>query len=87
MGPSANVRGIMRHADDHSSFISTLTIKDAKGLIDNSVIQQGMIPKVKACIDALEKGVKKTHIIDARTPHALLLEIFTDTGIGTEIVR
>jgi len=82
-----NVRGIMRNAEDLSSFISTLTIKEAKGLIENNIIQQGMIPKVEACIDALEKGVKKTHIIDARTPHALLLEIFTDTGIGTEIVK
>jgi acetylglutamate kinase len=51
------------------------------------VIQQGMIPKVKACIDALKKGVKKTHIVDARIPHGLLLEIFTDKGIGTEIIQ
>jgi acetylglutamate kinase len=54
--------------------------------MQDKVIQQGMIPKVLACIDALDKGVKKTHIIDACIPHALLLEIFTDKGIGTEIV-
>jgi len=82
-----NVRGIMRNADDPHSFMSTLTIDEARGLIENNIIQQGMIPKVKACIDALENGVKKTHIIDARTPHALLLEVFTDKGIGTEIVK
>ena len=82
-----NVRGIMRNADDPNSFISTLTVEEARALIENKVIQQGMIPKVEACIAALEKGVKKTHIIDARIPHALLLEIFTDQGVGTEIVK
>jgi acetylglutamate kinase len=82
-----NVKGIMRNADDPNSFISTLTVEEAKGLIENNVIQEGMIPKVRACIDALDKGVKKTHIIDARTPHGLLLEIFTDQGVGTEIIK
>jgi acetylglutamate kinase len=82
-----NVKGIMRNPEDQHSFLSTLTIEEAKGLIESNIIQQGMIPKVKACIDALEKGVKKTHIIDARTPHGLLLEIFTDQGIGTEVVK
>jgi acetylglutamate kinase len=81
-----NVKGIMRDPDDAHSFISTLTRKEAKGLVQDKVIQTGMIPKVSACIDALDKGVKKTHIIDACVPHALLLEIFTDKGIGTEIV-
>jgi acetylglutamate kinase len=82
-----NVKGIMRNSDDPHSFISTLTTEEAKGLVENKIIQQGMIPKVAACIHALENGVKKTHIIDARIPHGLLLEIFTDQGIGTEIVR
>jgi acetylglutamate kinase len=82
-----NVKGIMRNPDDPHSFLSTLTIEEAQGLAENNVIQQGMIPKVKACIDALNNGVKKTHIIDARTPHGLLLEIFTDQGIGTEIAK
>ncbi len=82
-----NVKGIMGNPEDPHSFLSTLTIQEAKGLIKGSIIQQGMIPKVKACIDALEMGVKKTHIIDARTPHGLLLEIFTDMGIGTEIIK
>jgi acetylglutamate kinase len=82
-----NVKGIMRSSDDSHSFISTLTIDEAKKLIEEGVIQQGMIPKVKACTDALENGVKKTHIIDARITHGLLLEIFTKQGIGTEIAK
>ncbi|MDD5477740.1 MAG: acetylglutamate kinase [Candidatus Omnitrophica bacterium] len=82
-----NVKGILRHADDPYSFISTLTVAEVSGLIENKIIQQGMIPKVMACVEALNGGVKKTHIIDARTPHGLLLEIFTDHGIGTEIIK
>ncbi|MFA4889017.1 MAG: acetylglutamate kinase [Candidatus Omnitrophota bacterium] len=82
-----NVKGIMRNAEDPNSFISTLTIKEALGLLKDNVVQQGMIPKLKACVEAVASGVKKTHIIDARIPHALLLEIFTDKGIGTEIIR
>jgi acetylglutamate kinase len=82
-----NVKGIMRNPDDSHSFLSTLTTEEARGLIENNIVQQGMIPKVMACIDALENGVKKTHIIDARTPHGLLLEIFTDQGVGTEIIK
>jgi len=82
-----NVKGIMRNSDEASSFISTLNIEEVKSLMKSNIISQGMIPKVTACINALEKGVKKTHIIDARTPHGLLLEIFTDKGIGTEIIK
>ncbi|KPK98033.1 MAG: hypothetical protein AMJ95_06150 [Omnitrophica WOR_2 bacterium SM23_72] len=82
-----NVKGIMRNADDPHSFISTLTIEETKALIENNIVSQGMIPKVLACMQALEGGVKKTHIVDARIPHGLLLEIFTDEGIGTEIVK
>ena len=82
-----NVKGILRNPEDPHSFISTLTTKEAAGLVENNIIQQGMIPKVNACVAALSGGVKKTHIIDARTPHGLLLEIFTDKGIGTEIIR
>lgn len=82
-----NVKGIMRNPDEPNSFIATLTEEEAEGLIKDRVIQEGMIPKVTACISALDKGVKKAHIIDARIPHALLLEIFTDEGIGTEIIK
>ncbi len=82
-----NVKGIMRNPEDTNSFISTLTVQEVSGLIENKIIQQGMIPKVTACIEALNGGVKKTHIIDARTPHGLLLETFTDHGVGTEIIK
>jgi len=82
-----NVKGIVRNPEDEHSFISTLTVDEANGLIADKIIQQGMIPKVMACVEALNGGVNKTHIIDARTPHGLLLEIFTDHGIGTEIIK
>ena len=81
-----NVKGIMRDPSDEESLISSLKVEEVSGLIDNKVITAGMIPKVKACITALESGVKKAHIIDGRIKHSLLLEIFTDQGIGTEIV-
>ncbi len=82
-----NVPGVLRHADDLESLISTLTIDEIDNLIKNNVIQSGMIPKVNACIEALNGGVKKTHIIDARFHHALLLEFFTDLGVGTQIIN
>lgn len=82
-----NVKGIMRRMSDASSLISSLTVKEIKRLIKEKVIQAGMIPKVNACIKGLKAGVNKTHIIDAKISHALLLEIFTDKGIGTEIIQ
>jgi acetylglutamate kinase len=82
-----NVQGVMRMADDAASLISTLTVDQIKDLIEREIIHGGMIPKVGACVNALNGGVKKTHIIDARIHHALLLEIFTDRGIGTQILK
>lgn len=82
-----DVKGIMKEKEDESTLIPALSMKEAEQLIDNKTIQSGMIPKVKACMKALNGGVSKTHIIDGRIPHSLLLEIFTDKGIGTEIVR
>ncbi len=82
-----NVRGILRSPGDAASLISTLKVKEAKRLIKRKVIQEGMIPKVQACTGALKRGVKKTHIIDASISHAMLLEIFTKQGIGTEIIK
>ncbi len=82
-----NVRGIQQQPSDPNSLISTLSVKEAKTLLQRGVIQEGMVPKVHACINALRRRVKKTHIIDAAIPHAMLLEIFTKQGIGTEIVR
>jgi len=82
-----NVRGVMRNIEDHASFLGSITEVEAQKLIKEKVIQEGMIPKIRACFHALDGGVKKTHIIDARIQHALLLEIFTKKGIGTEITK
>ncbi len=82
-----NVRGILRQLDNPESVISHVTIAEIDDLVEKKVIGGGMIPKVRACMRALDRGVKKTHIIDGRIPHGLLLEIFTDKGIGTEIVK
>ncbi len=77
--------GILRDKNEPSSLIRGLTPADCQALIADGVIDRGMIPKVEACLASLEAGVKKTHIIDGRLRHSLLLEIFTQTGIGTEI--
>lgn len=82
-----NVQGVMRDVADQGSLISTLTRDDVARLIDRKVISGGMIPKVNACLEALAGGVPKAHIVDARIQHALLLEIFTDRGIGTQILK
>ncbi len=82
-----DVKGIMRDRTNEDSLISTLNMEDVGPFIESQVIHGGMIPKVKACTKALAAGVSKTHIIDGRIPHSLLLEIFTDKGIGTEIVK
>jgi len=81
-----DVRGIYREVNNENSFIPTIKREELKKLIDKKIITGGMLPKVEACIKALEKGVKKTHIIDGRIPHSLILEIFTEAGVGTEIV-
>jgi len=73
--------------DKKNTLISTLNAKKIKSLIANGTISGGMLPKVQACQNAISSKVGKTHIIDGRTPHALLLEIFTEEGIGTEIVK
>ena len=66
--------------------IPTLTAAAAKKLIEAGAISDGMIPKVECCIAALKGSVGKTHVLDGRTPHAILLEIFTEAGVGTEVV-
>ncbi|MEA3329106.1 MAG: acetylglutamate kinase [Candidatus Omnitrophota bacterium] len=82
-----NVSGIIRNTEQGGSLISTLHVSEVETLISHKIIQGGMIPKIKAAMLSLESGVKKVHIIDGRIKHSLLLEIFTDKGIGTEIVR
>ncbi|MCP9469960.1 MAG: acetylglutamate kinase [Nitrospira sp.] len=78
-----DIKGI-RDAKGHH--LSTVSRKDVQRMVKKGVITEGMLPKVHACLDALEAGVGKAHIIDGRIPHAVLLEIFTRRGIGTEIV-
>ena len=82
-----DVEGIYKDFHDKSTFISSLTQKEAEEYIDTGVIDGGMIPKVEACFTALSMGAGKTSIIDGRKPHSLLLELFTHEGIGTEIVK
>jgi len=79
-----DVEGVM---DEKKRLIPTLDVKQAKELISQKVISSGMIPKVNCCLDALKDGVSKTHIINGTVEHAILLEIFTDVGIGTQITK
>jgi acetylglutamate kinase len=83
----SDVPGLLRNRQDESTLLSTLHIKEVEELIRSGVIDGGMLPKIRSCVEALESGVKKIHIIDGRLPHSLLLEIFTDTGVGTEIIE
>ena len=83
----SDVPGLLRDRNDDASLLSTLHIREVEELIRSGIIDGGMLPKVKSCVEALEAGVKKIHIIDGRLPHSLLLEIFTDKGVGTEIIE
>ena len=80
-----DIEGLYRDINDKSSFISTIKISEAKSLIDGGIIGGGMLPKLGNCIDAIESGVQRVHILDGRLAHCLLLEIFTKDGIGTMI--
>ena len=79
-------RGILRDLNDESSLMSRIRTNEIEELVDDGVLGSGMLPKVEACVTALKGGVWKTHIIDGRINHAILLEVFTQSGIGTEIV-
>ncbi len=83
----SDVPGLLADPKDPSSLIKSINIEKAKALIADGTISGGMIPKINSAIDALNAGVRKVHFIDGRLPHALLLEIFTDGGIGTEVTR
>ena len=82
-----DVTGIMRQQDDEGSLLSTVHVRDVEELIDTGVIGGGMIPKTRAGVHAVRAGVHKAHIIDGRIPHSVLLEFFTDEGVGTQIVQ
>ncbi len=82
-----DVTGILENPADESSLISTVRVDEVQGLIDTGVLQGGMIPKARAGVRSVHAGVRKTHIVDGRIPHSLLLEFFTDEGVGSQILR
>ena len=82
-----DIEGVYADPKDPSTRISSLTVSEAKKLMKDGVIGGGMLPKLNNCIDAIEHGVNKVHILDGRVPHSVLLEIFTDKGVGTAILN
>ena len=82
-----DIEGVYRDYNDPDSLISELHVSEAEELITEGHVGGGMIPKLRNCIDAIENGVNRVHILDERIPHSLLLEIFTNKGIGTAILR
>ena len=78
---------MLRDVNDPESLMHSLTTAEARRLIADGTIAAGMIPKIEGCLQTLEQGVKKIHIIDGRLRHSLLLEIYTTSGVGTELVR
>lgn len=83
----SDTHGIRKDVNDPESWISSVSEMEIKKMIEDGIISSGMMPKVDACITALHGGVGKAHIIDGRIPHSLLLEIYTDKGIGTQITK
>lgn len=78
-----DVRGLLRDKDDESILIPVVNVSDVSRLKKEGIISGGMIPKIDCCVDAVRRGVGRAHIIDGRTPHSILVELFTDEGIGT----
>jgi len=81
----SDIPGVLKDVKDPNSLLTSLTVRETGELIASGTAEGGMIPKLKACLRGLGGGVKKAHIIDGRTPHSVLLELFTDTGVGTQI--
>ena len=82
-----DIEGVYKDPDDPETLISELRVSEAEGLMEQGYIGGGMLPKLQNCIDAIENGVSRVHILDGRIPHCLLLEIFTNKGIGTAILN
>ncbi len=82
-----DVAGVLRDVNDKGSLIPSLTVDEVEGLIADGTIAGGMIPKVRCCTHAVNKGVERAHIVDGREPHALLVELFSDNGCGTMITQ
>lgn len=83
----SDTHGVRRDVDDPESWVSSLDEGQIKKMIEDGIIGDAMLPKIEACVTALDGGVRKTHIIDGRIAHSLLLEIYTDKGIGTQIIK
>ena len=83
----SDVPGVLANPEDENSVIPTIRTTDIPELVSSGVLSGGMLPKVQGCVKALESGINKVHMINGRIPHALLLEIFTEDGVGTQIVR
>ena len=83
----SDIEGVYKDKDDPSSLISELHVHEAEAMIGEGYVGGGMIPKLQNCIHAIEEGVNRVHILDGRIPHSLLLEIFTNKGLGTAILR
>jgi acetylglutamate kinase len=82
----SDVPGIYADRDDPHSLLGHVDVSSCRDLIAEGVIESGMVPKVDAALEALQAGVQKVHIVDGRMAHSVLLEIYSDTGVGTEIV-
>ncbi len=82
-----NIEGLRRNVDDPNSHISSTTVDELEAMMAEGMLTGGMIPKIESCLHAIRCGVGKAHILDGRAPHALLLEVFTNAGIGTEVTR
>ena len=82
-----DIEGLYKDINDKDSFISRITASEANKLIEDGFIGGGMLPKLNNCTSAIENGVNRVHILDGRIPHCLLLEIFTNSGVGTAIIR
>ncbi|MEM7392226.1 MAG: acetylglutamate kinase [Verrucomicrobiota bacterium] len=83
----SDVPGLLRDPEDPGTLISTVNVSEVPSLIEQGVIGGGMLPKINGGVKAIQAGVRKTHLIDAGMPHSLLLELFTDEGVGTEIIH
>ena len=80
-----DIEGVYKDYNDKSTFLSSIKAEEAKAYIKEGIISGGMIPKITACLNALANGAKKTHIIDGRLDHSIILEIFTSKGVGTQV--
>lgn len=78
-----DVCGLLRDREDESSLISVVQVSEVSNLKRQGIISGGMIPKIDCCVEAVRRGVRRTHIIDGRIPHSILIEMLTDSGIGT----